>query len=116
MPLHSTHVTSACINFIKQWQGLSLEKYQDKKGIWVIGFGHEITADETFDSPITLMQAENLLLTDLNICERFIHKEMPQIKDRFQQEAMMAWMLSVGITRFFTAGLWPGAISQPEAL
>lgn len=32
MPLHSTHFTPACIAFIKQWQGLSLEKYQDKKG------------------------------------------------------------------------------------
>lgn len=39
MQLHSTHFTPACIAFIKQWQGLSLEKYQDKKGIWVIGYG-----------------------------------------------------------------------------
>lgn len=28
MPLRSTHFTPACIAFIKQWQGLSLEKYQ----------------------------------------------------------------------------------------
>ena len=37
MSLHSTHFTPACIAFIKQWQGLSLEKYQDKKGIWATG-------------------------------------------------------------------------------
>lgn len=116
MPLHSTHFTPACIAFIKQWQGLSLEKYQEKKGIWVIGYGHEITADESFDAPIMLMQAETLLLADINICEAFIHKEMPQIQDRFQQEALIAWMLSVGISRFCSAEFWPRAISQPETV
>ncbi|EMC3651823.1 MULTISPECIES: glycoside hydrolase family protein [Citrobacter] len=116
MPLHSTQFTPACIAFIKQWQGLSLEKYQDKKGIWVIGYGHEITADESFDAPIMLMQAETLLFADINICEAFIHKEMPQIQDRFQQEALIAWMLSVGISQFCSAEFWPGAISQPETV
>ena len=94
MPLRSTPFTPACVTFIKQWQGLSLEKYQDKKGIWVIGHGHEITANETFATPITAMQAETLLLADMRICEAFIHKEMPQIKDRFQLEAgYSAWGL-----------------------
>lgn len=116
MPLHSTHFTPTCIAFIKQWQGLSLEKYQDKKGIWVIGYGHEITADESFDTPIMLIQAETLLLTDMNICETFIHKQMPQIQDRFQQEALIAWMLSVGISRFCTGEFWPEAISQPATV
>ncbi|MDE9619581.1 glycoside hydrolase family protein [Citrobacter portucalensis] len=114
MPLRSTHFTPACIAFIQQWQGLSLEKYQDKKGIWVIGYGHEITANESFDTPITVMQAEALLLADMRICEAFIHKEMPQIKDRFQLEALITWIFSVGITRFCAKKIWPVAISQPE--
>lgn len=114
MSLRSTHFTPACIAFIKQWQGLSLEKYQDKKGIWVIGYGHEISANESFDTPITVMQAEALLLTDMSICEAFIHKEMPQIKDRFQQEALIAWIFSVGITQFCTTEFWPVSISQSE--
>lgn len=75
MPLRSTHFTPACVAFIKQWQGLSLEKYQDKHGIWVIGYGHEIAADETFDTPITLMQAETLLLADLHLCEALLYEK-----------------------------------------
>jgi GH24 family phage-related lysozyme (muramidase) len=114
MSLRSTHFTPACIAFIKQWQGLSLEKYQDKKGIWVIGYGHEISANESFDTPITVMQAEALLLTDMSICEVFIHKKMPQIKDRFQLEALITWIFSVGITRFCAKKIWPESISQPE--
>jgi GH24 family phage-related lysozyme (muramidase) len=114
MPLRSTPFTPACVTFIKQWQGLSLEKYQDKKGIWVIGHGHEITANETFATPITAMQAETLLLADMRICEAFIHKEMPQIKDRFQLEALIIWIFSVGIARFCAKEIWPVATSQPE--
>ena len=85
MPLRSTHFTPACIAFIKQWQGLSLEKYHDKKGI-----------------------------ADMRICEAFIHKEMTQIKDRFQLEVLITWIFSVGITQFCAKNIWPVFISQPE--
>ena len=114
MPLRSTLSTPACIAFIKQWRGLSLEKYQKKKGIGVIAYGHKITANESFDTPITVMQAETLLLADMRICEAFIHKEMTQIKDRFQLEALITWIFSVGITQFCAKNIWPVFISQPE--
>ncbi|HHJ4361904.1 TPA: lysozyme, partial [Citrobacter freundii] len=39
---------------------------------------------------------------------------MPQIKERFQQEVLIAWMLSVGISRFCAAEFCSGVISQPE--
>lgn len=107
MPLRSTHFTPTCVAFIKQWQGLSLEKYQDKHGVWVIGYGHEIAKDETFDTPITLMQAEALLLADLHLCEALLYEKKPQIKDRFQQETLIAWIFSVGITRFNMTEIWP---------
>ena len=97
MQLHSAHFTPTCIAFIKQWQGLSLEKYQDKKGIWVIGYGHEITADENFDKPISVMQADKLLLADLYACEALI------LNDLFQQEALIAWILSIGMKQFCTS-------------
>ena len=102
MPIHSTYFTPACVAFIKQWQGLSLEKYQDKNGVWVIGYGHEITSDESFPAPVSVTQ-------------EFIHQKMPQIKERFQQEALIAWMLSVGISRFCAAEFCSGVISQPES-
>ncbi|MBE0097438.1 lysozyme, partial [Citrobacter freundii] len=41
-------------------------------------------------------------------------QKMPQIKERFQQEALIAWMLSVGISRFCAAEFCSGVISQPE--
>ncbi|MEG0099309.1 MAG: lysozyme [Citrobacter sp.] len=113
---HSSHFTPACIAFIKQGQGLSLEKYQDERGVWVIGYGHEITASETFNSHISVAQAETLLLTDLSACEELIHTKFPQLEDLFQLEALIAWIFSVGITQFCASGMWPAHISQPEML
>lgn len=57
MPHISSRFSSACIAFIKQWQGLSLEKYRDRQGNWVIGYGHMLTPDETLTF-ITPDQAE----------------------------------------------------------
>lgn len=32
-------ISSAAIELIKKHQGLSLEKYRDEHGLWVIGYG-----------------------------------------------------------------------------
>ena len=113
---HSSHFTPACIAFIKQGQGLSLEKYQDERGVWVIGYGHEITVGETFTSQISVAQAETLLLMDLYACEELIQAKLPQLNDLFQLEALIAWMFSVGITRFCASEMWPAHISQSETI
>ena len=76
MPLRSTHFTPACIAFIKQWQGLSLEKYPGQKASGSLAAGTKSPPMNRFDTPITVMQAETLLLADMSICEAFIHKEM----------------------------------------
>ena len=37
MKEHALKISSAAIALIKKHQGLSLEKYRDEKGLWVIG-------------------------------------------------------------------------------
>ena len=39
MKEHALKISSAAIALIKKHQGLSLEKYRDEKGLWVIGYG-----------------------------------------------------------------------------
>ena len=51
---YAMQISSAAIALIKKQQGLSLEKYRDEKGIWVIGYGHVILRlrpISLFDSP-----------------------------------------------------------------
>lgn len=44
MKEHALKISSAAIALIKKHQGLSLEKYRDEKGLWVIGYGHVLSA------------------------------------------------------------------------
>ena len=48
MKEHALKISSAAIALIKKHQGLSLEKYRDEKGLWVIGYGHVIRDQEHF--------------------------------------------------------------------
>lgn len=81
MPHISSRFSSACIAFIKQWQGLSLEKYRDRQGNWVIGHGHMLTPDETLTF-ITPDQAEAFLLDDLNSCDMLLQNCLPELNTR----------------------------------
>ncbi|ECI4703507.1 lysozyme [Salmonella enterica subsp. salamae] len=101
MPHISSRFSSACIAFIKQWQGLSLEKYRDRQGDWVIGYGHTLTPDETL-TLITPEQAEAFLLDDLNSCDRLLQNYLPELNDRFQRETLIALMFSIGHQRFLS--------------
>ncbi|EAA4438491.1 endolysin [Salmonella enterica subsp. salamae] len=112
MPHISSRFSSACIAFIKQWQGLSLEKYRDRQGDWVIGYGHTLTPDETL-TLITPEQAEAFLLDDLNSCDRLLQNYLPELNDRFQRETLIALMFSIGHQRFLSL-INTGDTSHPE--
>ncbi|MCV2534492.1 glycoside hydrolase family protein [Enterobacter wuhouensis] len=67
-------ISSSAITLIKKQQGLSLEKYCDNKGLWVIGYGHVIREWEHFPKLITPLQAEYLLFDDLELCETLLRE------------------------------------------
>lgn len=101
MPHISTRFSPACVAFIKQWQGLSLEKYRDRQGNQVIGYGHMLTPDET-TTFITPKQAEAFLLDDLNNCDKLLQTYLPELNDQFQRETLIALMFSIGHQRFLS--------------
>ena len=71
---HALKISSAAIALIKKHQGLSLEKYRDENGLWVIGYGHEIREREKFRGLITPLQAEYLLQEDIQQCETLLRE------------------------------------------
>ncbi|HFL5519733.1 TPA: endolysin [Salmonella bongori] len=101
MPHISTRFSPACVAFIKQWQGLSLEKYRDRQGNQVIGYGHMLTPDET-TTFITPKQAEAFLLDALNNCDKLLQTYLPELNDQFQRETLIALMFSIGHQRFLS--------------
>lgn len=50
-------------DFIKSWEALKLQSYQDVAGVWTVGYGHTLTARP--NQNITEEQANHLFLQDL---------------------------------------------------
>ena len=53
-----------CYDLAKRFEGLRLSAYQDAVGVWTIGYGHTGGVEEGMT--ITLEQAEDLLVSDMN--------------------------------------------------
>ncbi|VFS61929.1 Phage-related lysozyme (muraminidase) [Kluyvera cryocrescens] len=74
MSLSSLTPSPQGLDFIKRYQGLSLEKYQDQDGLWIIGYGHLIRDHETFAQPITRLQAESLFVQDVSYYRQVLNR------------------------------------------
>lgn len=68
------HLSNDGLQFIKRWQGLSLEPYQDEAGMWVIGYGHIINGADDFDIAITPEIADAQLRLDIWRCEAMLRR------------------------------------------
>lgn len=98
-------ISPAGIEFIKKHQGLSLEKYRDESGLWVIGYGHIIGQSEKILHVITDSQAERLLNDDIKKCERVIRKIIPFTLSQNKYDALVAFMFSYGIYDCLQTGI-----------
>lgn len=95
---HALNISSAAIELIKKNQGLSLEKYRDEKGVWVIGYGHVIRERENFHGLITPLQAEYLLHEDIQLCETLLREKCIHPLTQQQHDALVLMILSFGVT------------------
>ena len=95
---YAMQISSAAIALIKKQQGLSLEKYRDEKGIWVIGYGHVIRQWEKFNSLITPIEAENLLFNDIQLCEALLREMNKRPLTQQQHDALVVLIFSFAET------------------
>lgn len=93
---HALKISSAAIALIKKHQGLSLEKYRDENGLWVIGYGHEIREREKFRGLITPLQAEYLLQEDIQQCETLLREMCTSPLTQQQHDALIMMIFSSG--------------------
>ena len=93
---HALKISSAAIALIKKHQGLSLEKYRDENGLWVIGYGHEIREREKFRGLITPLQAEYLLQEDIQQCETLLREMYTRPLTQQQHDALVMMIFSSG--------------------
>lgn len=107
---HALNISSAAIELIKKHQGLSLEKYRDEKGLWVIGYGHAIREGEHFRGLITPLQAEYLLHEDIQRVETLLQEKGVGPLTQQQHDAIVLMILSFG-----AASALPKAVLQAVA-
>ena len=98
MKEHALKISSAAIALIKKHQGLSLEKYRDENGLWVIGYGHAIHEEDNFHGGITPLQAECLLQEDIQLCERLLRENITRPLTQQQHDALVVLIFSFAET------------------
>ena len=90
-------IDEAGIDFIKGFEGLSLNVYNDVAGKPTIGIGHLIKPSEDFPAPITLEQAEQLLWADLETPEQALAKLVPATCTQNQWNALCSFAFNLGV-------------------
>ncbi|WP_312951547.1 lysozyme [Superficieibacter sp.] len=89
------------VELIKKYQGLSLEQYQDERGMWIIGYGHMIACYENFAGPLTPETADALLMLDIQRCQCLIQQCLEISLTQPQYDAVVSLALSCGNEAFY---------------
>ena len=90
-------ISKAGIDFIKSFEGLSLEAYKCPAGVWTIGYG--TTKNVTKCMKITKEQADDLFIEDVEPIER----KLNSLGVNFRQEqfdALVSWIFNLGSGNF----------------
>lgn len=86
------------VAFIKEFEGLKLEAYQDIAGIWTIGYGHTETAREGMT--VTEEQAEALLRWDLKGFETAVNGTVKVELQQHEFDALVSLAFNIGAGAF----------------
>lgn len=88
---------------LKQLEGCRLKAYKDEGGLLTIGYGHTSRAGVPMvneNSCITLEQAENILLSDLEQYEAAVNNNVKIYLNPAQFDALVLFCYNVGISAF----------------
>lgn len=96
MPLSDRYPSQNGLDFIKYYQGLSLQKYQDADGLWLIGYGHLIRDREDFDTSLTPLQAEAIFQQDVDYYRQVLRLCVHVSLTQSQFDALLSLAFSLG--------------------
>jgi lysozyme len=100
MDLHPNNLRTSQvgIDFIKAWEGLRLHWYLDKAGKPTIGYGHLMNhLEQKTLTVITQEQAENLLKSDVRLCEIYINSNIRSKLNQHQFDALVSFAFNLGV-------------------
>jgi lysozyme len=88
--------SDAAIALIAHYEGFSPTPYWCAGGHLTIGYGHVIRADETFDAPLTELQARALLVADVAVAEQAVQHYITAMLTQGQYNALVSFTFNVG--------------------
>lgn len=92
-------VSAAGLELIKQSEGFRAYAYQDVAGVWTIGYGHRLTAGESFPAGVTDEQATALLEADVAAAEVAVTALVKVPLKQGQFDALVDFTFNLGAER-----------------
>lgn len=88
------------VALIKHFEGFSATKYDDGVGVMTIGYGHAIKKTEVFSKPISMQEAEVILVKDLAAVDAAISKWVTVPLNQNQYDAIGSFVFNLGAGNF----------------
>jgi len=83
------------IDLVKHFEGCYLKAYKCPAGVWTIGYGHTSGVKEGME--ITKVEAEIMLINDLNKVAIMIEKFLPKTLNDNQFSALVSFAFNCGV-------------------
>ena len=99
------HLSAAGLELLKRSEGFRNRTYCDAAGLPTIGFGHRITASESFPQGITLGQAQDLLAADILDAESCLERLVKVPLTQGQFDALVDFVFNLGSGRLASSTL-----------
>ena len=95
-------IAKSTLDFITKEEGARNKAYKDSKGLWTIGVGHLIKADEQhlINTTRTDAQVEDLLKRDLKWCSEAVETSVKVPLQQHQFDALYSLCFNIGGTNF----------------
>jgi lysozyme len=95
-------IAQSTLDFITKEEGARNKAYQDSKGLWTIGVGHLIKADEKhlINETLTDDQVKELLRSDLRWCSEAVESSVKVTLTQSQFDALYSLCFNIGETAF----------------
>ena len=95
-------IAKSTLSFITKEEGARNKAYKDSKGLWTIGVGHLIKADEQHLITATLsdQEVEDLLKKDLKWCSEAVETSVKVPLSQNQFDALYSLCFNIGETAF----------------
>jgi lysozyme len=95
-------IAKSTLAYITKEEGVRNKAYKDTKGLWTIGVGHLIKADEQhlINATLTDEQVEELLRSDLRWCSDAVESAVRVPLSQNQYDALYSLCFNIGETNF----------------